>query len=311
MGNANDYLLKRINAANYAMTWLFNFRKTELMKTGTKRILVPTDFTKVVDFALQHAMRMAQVMGAEVHVLHLWQDKDDMEVAQRRLDAETARAGQMDAGVPVKGILREGKVYEGIGAVAEDIGASFIVMGTHGMRGMQFITGSRALRVVSNSKVPFIVVQEKDMGPDGYKNIVVPLDLKEETRRKIGLVADMAAYFKGKAHVIVPKETDEGFKRQLNDNIVFAKKYFGERGVAMEAIVSEAGSGNFVDAVLAYSAKIDADLIAMMNSTEGNIFGVLGVPYEQEIITNKALIPVMMVHMSDNPNEVSGGWSFQ
>jgi hypothetical protein len=63
--------------------------------------------------------------------------------------------------------------------------------------------------------------------------------------------------------------------------------------------------------VLAYSAKIDADLIAMMNSTEGNIFGVLGVPYEQEIITNKALIPVMMVHMSDNQNEVSGGWSFQ
>ena len=281
------------------------------MAMATKKILVPTDFTKMVDFALQHAMRLAKVIGAEVQVLHMWRDKDELEVIQRRLDAEVARASELDRSVHVTGILREGRVYEGVGMAAEEIGASFIVMGTHGMRGMQFITGSRALRVVSNSKVPFIVVQEKDMGPEGYKNIVVPLDLKEETRRKIGLVADMAAHFKGKAHVIVPKEKDAEFQRQLNDNIVFAKKYFGERGVPMEAVVSEADSAGFVDAVLTYAAKINADLIAVMNSAEGNIFGVMGVPYEQEVITNKAMIPVMMVHLSDNPAEVSQGWSFQ
>jgi hypothetical protein len=54
---------------------------------------------------------------------------------------------------------------------------------------------------------------------------------------------------------------------------------------------------------------VDADIIAIMNLAQGNIFGVLGVPYEQEIITNEAQIPVICM----NPREtgVNGGWSFQ
>ena len=68
-------------------------------------------------------------------------------------------------------------------------------------------------------------------------------------------------------------------------------------------------SGSFVDAVVNHARKVDADLIAIMNLAKGNIFGVLGVPYEQEIITNEAMIPVMLM----NPRESAGGggWSFQ
>jgi len=54
---------------------------------------------------------------------------------------------------------------------------------------------------------------------------------------------------------------------------------------------------------------VDADLLAIMNLAQGNIFGVLGVPYEQEIITNEAMVPVLMM----NPRETGtgGGWTFQ
>jgi hypothetical protein len=50
--------------------------------------------------------------------------------------------------------------------------------------------------------------------------------------------------------------------------------------------------------------------LAIMNLSRGNIFGVLGVPYEQEVITNQAMIPVMLM----NPRESAAGgsgWSFQ
>lgn len=278
--------------------------------THTKRLLVPTDFTKVVDYAMDHAMKLAKAQGAEVHLLHMLSNMDEQEETQRRLEAEMERAKAIESSVPVKAMIREGRVYAGIGTAAEEIGADLIIMGTHGMRGMQFITGSRALRVITNSKIPFIVVQERGLRSNGYHDIVVPMDLQRETRQKLGLVADMAAYFKSKAHVLVPNETDDFLHHQLNDNITFAKKYFGERNIAMDVVVTDAGSGGFLDAVLAYSQKIDADLITVMNMVGSNIFGAIGVPYEEKIITNTAMIPVMLLNPANN-TAGTAGWTFQ
>lgn len=276
----------------------------------TKHLLVPTDFTRVVDYAMDHAIKLARTIGAEVHLLHMVSDLDEEQVMQRRLDAEQLRAKAIDAKVPVHTMLREGKVYAGIGDAAKEIGAELIIMGTHGMRGMQFITGSRALRVITSSEVPFVVVQERGLKVDGYHDIVVPMDLKRETRQKIGLVANMASYFKSKVHVIVPKESDEFLHRQLRDNIIFAEKFFGERGITMEATVADVDSNGFVDAVLEHAKKIDADLIAVMNMVGTNIFGALGVPYEEKIITNEAMIPVMLLNPSNNTAGTTG-WTFQ
>lgn len=280
-------------------------------KTGGKhKILVPTDFTKVVDYAMDHAMKLARTMDAEVHLLHMIADPDELEVTMKRLDVERERALAIDPQVSVSTLARQGRVYAGIGTAAEEIGAELIIMGTHGMRGMQFITGSRALRVVTNSKVPFIVVQERGLRVGGYRNIVVPMDLQRETRQHLGLVAGMANYFKGKAHVIIPRETDEFLRHQLEDNILYAKKFLGGHGIQMDAIVADADSGGFVKAVLEHSRKIDADLIAVMNMAGTNVFGTLGVPYEEDMITNTAMIPVMLLNPVNNTAGTTG-WTFQ
>lgn len=279
------------------------------MTSKAKRILVPTDFTKVADCAMNHAAGLAERTGAVISILHIVSKQSELEEARVKVSLEVERAKQWADRLKVEPLVRVGSVYEEIGNSASEIGAELIVMGTHGMRGMQFITGSRALRVITNGTVPFIVVQEKNIGPEGYSNIVVPLDLQRETRQKVALVADMARYFNSKVHVFTPREDDEFLHKQLLNNIRFAKQYFGERGVELEATIADVDSGKFVDALIHHAEKIDADLIAIMNLAKGNIFGVLGVPYEQEVITNEAQIPVMLT----NPREsaVGSGWSFQ
>ena len=279
------------------------------MSRTTSKILVPTDFTKVADCAMNHAMTVAGKTGAPVHILHVVEKQAHVEEARRKLDLEVARAKKWNDRVIVEPMVRVGSIYEDIGDAAAEVGAGMIIMGTHGMRGMQFITGSRALRVITNGQVPFIVVQERNIRENGYSNIVVPMDLQRETRQKVALVADMARYFDSKVHVITPRETDEFLHKQLENNIRFAKQYFGERNVELDATIADVDSGKFVDAVISHAMHVDADLITIMNLARGNIFGVLGVPYEQEIITNEAMIPVMLL----NPRESagSGGWSFQ
>ncbi|HRN37942.1 MAG TPA: universal stress protein [Flavobacteriales bacterium] len=274
-----------------------------------KRILVPTDFTKVADCAMNHAAALAERMGADLDILHIVARQNELEEAREKVKLEVERAKRWSSRIKVKPQVRVGSVYDEIGNTASEIGAELIIMGTHGMRGMQFVTGSRALRVITNGKVPFIVVQERNIRENGYGKIVVPMDLQRETRQKVALVAEIAQYFNSKVYVITPRESDEFLHRQLENNIRFAEQYFGERNVELEATIAEVDSSKFVEAVIQHAMKVDADLITIMNLARGNIFGVLGVPYEQEVITNEAMIPVMLL----NPRESVGGsgWSFQ
>ena len=119
----------------------------------------------------------------------------------------------------------------------------------------------------------------------------------------------MASYFGSKVHLITPKEDDEFLHKQLLNHIKFANQYLNERGVEHIATIADSDSNGFVQAVIRYAVQVDADLIAIMNLAQGNIFGVLGVPYEQEVIANEAMIPVMC--MNPRETEVGGGWTFQ
>jgi nucleotide-binding universal stress UspA family protein len=279
------------------------------MSVKKSKILVPTDFSKVADCAMNHAMKLAEHTGAEVYLLHVVPSKGEVTETRRKLEAEAERAKKWSSSVTVRPLVRIGSIYDDIGDAALEVSADLIVMGTHGMRGMQFITGSRALRVITNSQVPFIVVQERLIKEGGYDSIVVPLDLHKETRQKLTLVADMAKSFNSKVHLIVPKEDDEFLHKQLMNHIRFANQFLDERGIVHDTTVSKEDSGDFVKAVVKHAVNVDADMIAIMNLAQGNIFGVLGVPYEQEVITNEAMIPVMCM----NPREsvTGGGWTFQ
>jgi nucleotide-binding universal stress UspA family protein len=279
------------------------------LSTKRYKILVPTDFTKVSDVAVEHAKTVGAHLGAEVYLLHVVPRREEVEEARRRLTIAVERATDPGSSLKIHKLVRVGSIYDDVADAAAEIDASLIIMGTHGMRGMQFITGSRALRLVGSSEVPFIVVQERGIKPSGYDNIVVPLDLHRETRQKLALVAAMAGTFKSKVHVVVPRESDEFLVQQLNNHIKFARQFLGERGIDHDTTILDADSREFVDGILAYAGKVDADLITIMNLSQGNIFGVLGVPYEQELLANDQHIPVMLV----NPRETTtgSGWSFQ
>ena len=279
------------------------------MSQTIRKILVPTDFSAVANNALDHAITLAQHSEAEVYLLHVVGKQSEVEDARKQLDGFITNAKDKAGAVRLNKLVRVGSIYEDIGDAASEIDASLIVMGTHGMRGMQFLTGSRALRVITSSQVPFIVVQERSIKANGYDSIVVPLDLHKETRQKLTMVADMAKYFKSKVHLITPREDDEFLHKQLVNHIKFANQYLDERGIPHDATIADEDSGDFVKAVVRHAVKLDADLIAIMNLAQGNIFGVLGVPYEQEVLTNEAHIPVMCM----NPREttVGGGWTMQ
>lgn len=264
----------------------------------TKKILVPTDFTKVSETALSHAVKVAETIKAEIHVVHVIGNKKQAEDAQLKLEALKERAKE-EYKVDLHTNFRIGSIFDDIDEYSVEIGATLIIMGSHGARGMQFLSGSRALRIVTESAIPFIIVQERDIDKNGYDRIVVPLDLHKETKQKLSLAAAMARYFDAMVYLVSPNESDEFLKNQLERNIKYAVNYFQERDVKVESKILENKSSGFVKDLINYADSIDADLISIMNFSENSLMSFFGGSYEQQVISNKYQIPVLCLNPVD------------
>lgn len=268
----------------------------------TNLILVPTDFTVVSECAAKHASVLANTYHAKVLFLHVVAKQAQVDEVKPKLEEFVEDMKKRFNIEVANGIMRVGNIFEDIGDVALEQSARFVVMGTHGVRGIQYLVGSYALKVITNSEIPFIVVQDKVDDIVSYKNIVLPMDLTNETKQKLGYAAEVASKFGATIHVIYPHESDEYLRNHVQRNMIFAKKYLHEHKVKFET--KEVDASHFVREVIRYSSAIAADLIVIMNVNDGiNIISTSDA--RQQILTNDALIPVMCV----NPRETMlGSW---
>ncbi len=261
-----------------------------------KKLLVPYDFSDVADSAIEHALVTAKAVDAEVHILHVVSKKEAIKEAKEKLEVALAKAKSISRvkDVNIESHVRVGNIFDDISDVSLELGAELIFMGTHGAHGWQHITGSHALKVVTNSATPFVIVQESKIDVNGYNDIVVPLDLEKETKQKLTLVANMAKYFNSRVHVIIPDETDEFLKHTIKANIIFANKFFGDRGI--QCTTTLAPASGFEKEVVKHAIKVNGDLIAIMNTQKNQILGAWGANHEQYIITNDAKIPALILN---------------
>jgi nucleotide-binding universal stress UspA family protein len=140
-----------------------------------KRILVPTDFTETSERAIDWALDLAARLGATVTLLHVYEIPvigfpdgaiiATPEVASRIADAsqtalDAAVEKRRSGPVAVDGLLREGTAWEVINAVADEIDAEFVVIGTHGRRGLtRALLGSVAENVVRTAHRPVVTIR--------------------------------------------------------------------------------------------------------------------------------------------------------
>ena len=70
-------------------------------------------------------------------------------------------------GIKINTKVLEGTIFTALTEYADDTKADFVIMGTHGIKGVQKLTGSWALKVIAGSNVPFIVVQDEPSSNHG------------------------------------------------------------------------------------------------------------------------------------------------
>jgi len=257
-----------------------------------KKILVAWDFSPKAQIALEHALQLGQINNDNVELVHIIEEKEAYSDACIKMD-KTIENIKINMGKDVSYVVKDGNLFSTLGEYAVEVEASLVLMGTHGIRGMQKLTGSWALKVIASSKVPFIVVQ----GPprkDHYSNIVFPVDFRKESKLKLQWVSYLAQNFKLLVNVLVPNTNDSIHTKQIKNNLVFAKKYLAEKNIEFEIHESKA-KGSFVKQTLDFSKYIEADLIIIVITKSIGINDYMFGADEQKLIANNQEIPVMCI----------------
>ncbi|MDD2341051.1 MAG: universal stress protein [Tissierellia bacterium] len=140
-----------------------------------KKILVATDGSENAERAASYGINIAKATGAEVHVLYVistkhavttrtvmgWSEAFEEYLANKGgvAIANVEKLGK-EAGVKVEPVFLKGIPADKILGYAEENNIDFIVMGTHGLTGIQrYLIGSVAETVVRHSKVPVMVIR--------------------------------------------------------------------------------------------------------------------------------------------------------
>jgi len=263
------------------------------MKTSGVTILVPYDFSLSAEYALQHAVRVAQVVKLPITLLHIVKEEKEQAQMRDKLLAVSKQTAER-FGIEPLVLVREGNIFEHIAEVAKEIDASMVIMGSHSIRGKEDIAGSLAHKVIVSSSVPFITIQEPPINKR-YDEIVFPIDFTEQNREKHSWISYFNTYYVSRFHLIKPLVDDPMLRCKLDLNMASARRFLDEIGAKyVEHETTKLHS--FANDVLDLAINIRADLIVLM-TTPMDVEGKFLVdPDEQYIIANAGHIPVMSIN---------------
>ncbi len=263
------------------------------METGNFKIIVPYDFTDISDFAVSHAINYSTILKTGITLLHIVKKETEIEEFTEKIQA-VANNITKNHDVKVTTVIQEGSIFKTISEVTEEMNSMLVVMGTHGMKGLQKLTGSWALKVIVGSRTPFIVVQAPPKSKSISK-VVFPVDFKSESKEKLKWVEFVSTYFKIKTHLLSNASKDGAIDNRTKANVVFSRKYLDDKNIDYELAIVE-GSGSFSQETINYSRKIDADLIIVMTTRDIAFHDYVLGAQEQYTIANDAKIPVLVVN---------------
>lgn len=278
-------------------------------------IVVAFDFTEQAETALSHANVIAKSNPqAEVRLLHVInsESKSKLKKAHEHESAIYDRLQSISEenftknGIKTSYHAEEGTIFKTIGEYLQDSKASLMVLGTHGVKGIQHIVGAFALKVISSSPVPVVVVQNRKGHDNGYKKIVVAIDEYKLGKNKIVHTISMAKKFNSEVYLFADHSGDQYISAQIRGNLGHAITYLEKNDIPYKDFSVSSGGGSFAKQLIRFASENEADLIVISSQKDTQSITDLFVigKTEESIINNDSQIAVLCVNPLQNVTHI-------
>jgi nucleotide-binding universal stress UspA family protein len=292
------------------------------MEQQKKIILVAVDFNEVSTVAAKQACVFAKILGKSVVLLYVYhntgflgklftqeQNKNVLQSAMDELNKLVSSLRE-EYGVDIDCVVKEGSVHGEIVEFSEAINPRYLVIGTRSHFHKDYSKksiGAIASKVIRSAKCPVITINSPVLHTQ-IRNILVPLDLTNETRQKVGLAIEIAQHFNSKMHVISALWSigNTGVEYQLKAQLIQVQKVAEKAGLECVTEIIECEETNSIPVITEYIANTPGiDLLVIMTQQEDAIVEFFLGSTAQEMI-RLSNIPVLSVVPKSIGNLVVG-----
>ena len=169
------------------------------------KILLATDGSEDAAQATTAAVDIAERSGSELHLIHVWHDvhtarahafvkRELRRQGRETLDEQVQRIGEM-GGTVTRSHLREGRTFEEVIKLGDELEAGLLLVGSRGYRGLRrMLMGSQSEDIVHHADRPVLLVRRgENIWPP--TRIVAGDDFSEDARKAAELAANLGKLF--------------------------------------------------------------------------------------------------------------------
>ncbi|MCC6721237.1 MAG: universal stress protein [Bacteroidia bacterium] len=151
------------------------------------RLLVATDLSEASNKALMSAVNIAGKIKSEIILLHVFEVSDIDKSAKKLVGSgflnreiknqleEITSDIQKKYNINSSYLTKEGELFETLAETAKETKSDIIFIGTHGVHGVQHITGSFLAKTINSVNIP-VWVSKKNTVISEYKDIYILID---------------------------------------------------------------------------------------------------------------------------------------
>ncbi len=269
-----------------------------------KDIIVPINFTNDSENSLEEAIFLSKLLKSKIHLINVvslgdwWSNliitKDTKEQLYNLSLENLKKTAALHPETTFELKVLFGKVHEQILEYAGSVNSELIVLcDKHRDEKENKILGSIVTHVITESKCPVITIKNK-IDKD-IKNIVVPIDLSEDSDRKVRAAIAFNQYAKAKLHFVSILFEGVGNRnirtrkkvKQLEKTLKKHEVNYSFKLIRKQKIYA------YQDA-LEYAEQVNADLIIIMTHKERYMFDNYIGAFAHRII-NYSQTPVMTI----------------
>lgn len=270
-----------------------------------KSILVPTDFSDCAEYALNAAVKLAELFKASLYVLHsedlppYWEQLPDLEQqkwasvnkASEEASKHLYKVKEQYNKLRLTTISTAKPLPEAISCYVKKHGIELIVMGSHGASGKsEFFIGSNTQKVVRTVHCPTLVIKHP-LETINFRKIVFASSFHETEMEGFLRFKDLIKHFIPEVHLVYIQHS---IIHQPDDVQMEAMRTFEKACAPLKCHLHIYNDFSVDNGIRSFADKLNADLIAISYHVRHPLKRML-IGSNVEAIINHAQLPVLTI----------------
>lgn len=256
------------------------------------RAIVLLDFTAITDSLVNNVLRLTQLNGADIVLLHI--TGEEVDTANAKIKSYEQKFIESGLYHSVVSVVRKGDFFDDIAGIVAELEADLTIVGTHGKRGLkQNLFGSNILKLVKLLPSCALVLHDNSSTSTIHK-VLMPTshdsDIENKLNKSIQIIGNSAHYiFHG---IKVNQSMDEVLMTRMKT----AREFMQSKRISYETVLEEIKvfSPGFSKQTLAYVENNPVDMICLsVETTPENAF--YSNNDTENIILNHKGLPVLCI----------------